>query len=121
MDFKLKNEDICEVEFVDEEKVKAVKKLLPSEKDIFALAETFKALADPTRVKIIFSLSKKELCVHDLASLLGMSLSAISHQLRILRNMKLVKFRKQGKMVYYCLDDEHIENLFNQGLEHVQE
>lgn len=116
-----KDEDICEVEFVDREKIKAVKELLPSDKDIFALAETFKALADPTRNRIIFALSKKELCVHDLASLLDMSLSAISHQLRILRNMKLVKFHKQGKMVYYSLDDKHIENLFNQGLEHVQE
>lgn len=121
MDPKLKKEDICEVEWIDEEKVKALKKLLPSDKDIFALAETFKALADPTRTRIIFCLSKKELCVHDLASLLRMSLSAVSHQLRVLRNMKLVKFRKEGKMVYYSLDDEHIENLFTQGLEHVQE
>lgn len=121
MEFESKQEDICEVEFVDEGRVRSVKKILPSNPDIFALAETFKALSDATRVKIIFSLSKKELCVHDLANLLGMSVSAISHQLRILRNMKLVKFRKQGKKVYYSLDDEHIENLFNQGLEHVQE
>ncbi|MBC7188758.1 winged helix-turn-helix transcriptional regulator [Candidatus Aerophobetes bacterium] len=118
---KVKDEDICEVEFVDQERVREVRKIMPSEEEIVALAETFKALADPTRTKIIFSLSKKELCVHDLATLLGMSVSAISHQLRILRNMRLVKFRKEGKMVYYLLDDEHIENLFNQGLEHVRE
>jgi len=121
MEPRVKSEDICEVEFVDEGRVKSVKKILPPDEDILALAETFKALADPTRTKIIFSLSKKELCVHDLASLLGMSVSAISHQLRVLRNMRLVKFHKQGKMVYYSLDDKHIENLFNQGLEHVRE
>lgn len=114
-------EDICEVEFVDEKKVRSLKKLLPCSEDVISLAQTFKALSDPTRIKIIFCLSQEELCVHDLATLLEMSVSAISHQLRVLRNMKLVKFRKQGKKVYYSLDDEHIESLFHQGLEHVQE
>ena len=118
---RLESEDTCKDHSIDEKKVKTLKEIIPEEKDIFALAETFKALSDPTRVKIIFCLSKKELCVHELAALLNMSLSAISHQLRILRNMRLVKFRKEGKKVFYLLDDRHIENLFNQGWEHVRE
>jgi len=85
------------------------------------LADTFKALADSTRIKIIFALSEEELCVCDLANLLGLSISAVSHQLGTLRGMKLVKFRKEGKMVYYSLDDRHIENLFAEGLKHVRE
>jgi len=84
------------------------------------LAQTFKALADPTRVRIISALSHSELCVCDLAAALGMSQSAISHQLRKLRRMRLVKNRREGKHVYYTLDDEHIHDLFHRGLEHVR-
>ncbi|MCL4369064.1 MAG: metalloregulator ArsR/SmtB family transcription factor [Actinobacteria bacterium] len=83
------------------------------------LAATFKVLGDPTRTRIVLALSKNELCVGDIAALLGLSMSAVSHQLRILRNLELVKVRKDGKMVYYSLDDEHIENLFAEGLRHV--
>lgn len=83
------------------------------------LADTFKALGDSTRVKIIYALLQKELCVHDLTVLLDMGQSAISHQLRYLRNLRIVKRRKQGKMVFYSLDDHHIENLFSQGLNHM--
>lgn len=83
------------------------------------LAETFKTLGDPTRIKIIHALSQTELCVCDLAELLEMTQSAISHQLRVLRNNRLVKYRKEGRTVYYSLDDEHIVLLFNQGLVHV--
>lgn len=83
------------------------------------LAETFKTFGDPTRIKIIHALSQTELCVCDLAELLEMSQSAISHQLRVLRNHRLVKYRKEGRVVYYSLDDEHIVLLFNQGLQHV--
>ena len=82
------------------------------------LAETFQALADPTRVRIISALMENELCVYDLADLVGMSQSAISHQLRILRSLGLVKFRKEGRTVFYSLDDEHIRDLFLRGLEH---
>ena len=74
------------------------------------LAETFKVLGDATRTKIIFALSQEELCVCDIANLLGTTKSAVSHQLRVLRNMKLVKYRKEGKMAFYSLDDEHIKN-----------
>lgn len=85
------------------------------------LAETFKVLGDATRTKIIFALSQEELCVCDIANLLGTTKSAVSHQLRVLRNMKLVKYRKDGKMAFYSLDDEHIKNLFDEGIRHVME
>jgi len=82
------------------------------------LAETFKALSDPTRIKMISALSERELCVGELSAALAMSESAISHQLRVLRSMRIVKFRKEGRRIYYSLDDEHIEQLLSQGLEH---
>ncbi len=84
------------------------------------LAVTFKALSDPTRVRIIAALSERECCVYDLAEALEMSHSAISHQLRTLRELRLVRFRKEGRHVFYALDDEHIYALFQQGLEHIQ-
>jgi DNA-binding transcriptional ArsR family regulator len=84
------------------------------------LAQTFKALSDPTRVRIISVLVGCELCVHELAAALGMTHSAISHQLGTLRDMRLVKFRKEGRHVFYTLDDEHIHDLFRQGLEHIR-
>jgi DNA-binding transcriptional ArsR family regulator len=85
------------------------------------LAETFKVLGDPTRVRMLDALSRAELCVSDLARLLGSSESAVSHQLRLLRNLRLVRPRRSGRMVFYTLDDQHIVRLFAQGLEHVQE
>lgn len=84
------------------------------------LARTFGALSDPTRVRLIAALAERERCVHDLAAGLGMSQSAISHQLRKLRDLRLVRFTKVGRHVYYKLDDEHIAALFAQGLEHVR-
>ena len=112
---------VCEVVSINKTIVEKVRKIMKSEKTFTDLAETFSALSDPTRVKIIFALSKEELCVCDLANLIGLSSSAISHQLRILRNLKIVKYRKDGKVAYYSLADKHIEDLFNQGLEHVEE
>lgn len=113
--------DVCEINYVNEKQVKAVRKEIPSGEVALDLAETFKVLSDATRVKIIFALSKAELCVCDLSALLGMHDSAVSHHLRLLRALKLVKYRKEGRMAYYSLDDEHIEKLFQQGLEHVRE
>ena len=89
--------------------------------DVSGLAETFKALGDPTRVRILDALSHGELCVCDLAALVRMSESAVSHQLRVLRNLRIVKPRRDGRMVFYALDDRHIITLFRQGLRHVQE
>lgn len=114
-------EEVCEITFIDKKKVSSVKKRMKSETTIQRLAETFKVLSDPTRTKIIFALSQEELCVCDIANLLGTTNSAVSHQLRILRNMKLVRYRKDGKMIFYSLDDEHIKNLFDEGLKHVKE
>ena len=92
-----------------------------SDATVMALAETFKVLGDTTRVRILDALSRAELCVHELASRVGISESAVSHQLRLLRGMRLVRPRRDGRLVYYALDDQHIVGLFAQGLEHVEE
>ena len=88
---------------------------------VAALAETFKVLGDTTRVRIIDALSNTELCVQDLADALGLTQSAVSHQLRLLRSMRLVRTRRDGRQIFYTLDDDHIVGLFKQGLEHVEE
>ncbi|NLW43900.1 MAG: winged helix-turn-helix transcriptional regulator [Syntrophomonadaceae bacterium] len=111
----------CEVNCVHEDAVREVRRVMLGEDVAASLAELFKALGDPTRVKILFALLTRELCVCDLAAVVGMSESAVSHQLRLLRAQKLVKFRREGKNVYYSLDDSHIEELFARGLEHVTE
>jgi len=113
-------EDRCEQDNIDEARLRGVQDRLIDGLTATRLARTFKALSDPTRVRIISALSHNELCVHELAACLGMSQSAISHQLRTLREMRLVRFRKEGRHVYYTLDDEHIHDLFHQGLEHVE-
>jgi DNA-binding transcriptional ArsR family regulator len=84
------------------------------------IAETFKLLGDTTRIKILHALSKRELCVCDIAAIVQMGQSAVSHQLRLLRSARLVKYRKEGKMVWYSLDDEHISLLLQQGLDHIR-
>jgi ArsR family transcriptional regulator len=88
---------------------------------VAALAETFRVLGDPTRLRIAFALSREELCVCDLAALLGVSQSVVSHSLRALRQMRLVRYRKDGKVAYYALDDEHIASLLGEGFRHVEE
>jgi DNA-binding transcriptional ArsR family regulator len=113
--------DSCEIQFVDEQKVENARSAMKSAETISLLAETFKILGDPTRIKIAFALSKEELCVCDIANLLKVSQSAVSHSLRTLRQMKLVKFRREGKIAYYTLDDEHIANLLDEGFRHVEE
>lgn len=91
------------------------------EETLYNLAELFKVFGDPTRIRILYILSKKELCVQDIADSLSMTQSAISHQLRILKQMSLVKFRRDGKTIYYSLADDHVATIMNQGLEHVCE
>ena len=117
---KTRNE-ICEITYIDRKKVSSVKKRMKPDTTMQRLSETFKVLGDTTRTKIIFALSQEELCVCDIANLLGTTKSAVSHQLRVLRNMKLVTYRKDGKIVFYSLDDEHIKNLFDEGIRHVEE
>ncbi|NMC40964.1 MAG: helix-turn-helix transcriptional regulator [Bacteroidales bacterium] len=107
---------------IETDKVRSVRKQMKPEQFFQYLAETFRAMSDPTRTKIIFALCKEnELCVSDLAAIIGASNSVVSHQLRTLRNMKLVKYSKVGKITYYSLDDIHITNLFEEGFRHVEE
>ena len=115
------DDDVCQSTIIHEKKVKKIKEQMLAENTIFNLSETFGALSEPTRVKILHALSKSELCVCDISAILKMSTSAVSHQLRLLRNMRLVKFRKDGKMVFYSLDDDHIGKLFKIALDHVNE
>jgi len=112
--------DTCEVFCINQKKVDAVRRVMQTDGVVRKLAQTFKVLGDPTRTQILYALAQDELCVCDLACLLGKTQSAISHQLRILRNLDLVKYRKEGKIAYYSLDDKHIQSLFVAGLEHVK-
>lgn len=100
--------------------LQSVKIAMIGDETIVALAELFKALGDPTRVRIINALMQRELCVHDLTVVLGMGQSAVSHQLRVLRNLRIVKRRKVGKTVYYSLDDSHIEQIIAQTIHHIR-
>ena len=118
---KMNENDVCKIDSVDYEKVKKVKATFPEQNVIVSLADFFKAIGDPTRLKIVLALMKEELCVCDLAALINVTVSGISHQLRILRGLKIVRNRKEGKMVYYSLADNHIENLVSQAQEHILE
>ncbi len=111
---------VCEQVEENEARVDALRSRMVEEKVAARLAEVFKTLGDPTRLRIISALADGEACVHELAQALGLSQSAVSHQLRLLRQQGLVRFRKVGRHVYYTLDDEHIHALFLQGLEHVE-
>ena len=102
-----------------EEAVAAVRKQMPDEDDLYDLAELYKVFGDSTRIKILYVLFAAELCVYDVAQLLGMTQSAVSHQLRILKNNKLVKFRREGKTVFYALDDDHVRSILKLGMEHL--
>lgn len=113
--------DTCETFHADADRVAAVRAGLPSGTTVEALAETFRALGDPTRVRLLTALGHAELCVCDLAALVGISESGMSHQLRLLRALRLVRARRDGRMIYYRLDDDHIVKLLAQGLEHVSE
>ena len=112
---------VCEEYCPNLKRIEEVKSEELTEDVIERLADTFKVLSDPTRIKILNALANKELCVCDISELLDMSQSAISHQLRKLRELKLVKYRKEGRTVYYSLNDYHIFQLFSQGLAHVLE
>ncbi len=106
--------------FIDLEEVLAARARLVDSATASRLADTFRALADPTRLRLISALREHQLCVYDLAALVGLSQSAVSHQLRILRNLRLVRANRTGRTVYYTLDDDHIRQLLQLGLEHVQ-
>jgi|SRR5690554_3876096 len=111
--------DMCTTMIVHKKEVAEAMRQLPSEDAIFELANFFKTFGDATRIKIISALMKTELCVCDLAYVIHTSQSAVSHQLRVLRQARLVKFRRVGKVVYYSLDDNHIQTLIEQGFQHL--
>lgn len=115
------SQDQCEVRCVNGRKVQQMRKLMKPAPAVVSLAETFKVLGDPTRLRIAYALSRDELCVCDLAAVLGVSQSVVSHSLRALRQMRLVRYRKQGKIAYYALDDDHIGSLVAEGFRHVDE
>ncbi|MDR1614135.1 MAG: metalloregulator ArsR/SmtB family transcription factor [Campylobacteraceae bacterium] len=111
----------CDCNIIHEEVVNRVKDGMPNDETLFDLAELFKVFGDSTRVKILYALFQSQMCVCDIAVLLGMTKSSISHQLRVLKQAKLVKYKKDGKIVFYSLDDEHIKNIFDQAFSHVRE
>lgn len=113
--------DICEYMHVHEEIIDAVRKNLPDEEELFDLAEFYKVFGDSTRIKILYVLFEAEMCVCDIAQLLNMTVSAISHQLRVLKNARLVKQRRDGKTVFYSLADNHVRNIISMGVEHIEE
>jgi len=112
---------VCEINCIHTDLIESVGELLIPEEQVNHLAELFKTLGDPTRIRIMDALAKSEFCVCDLVELLKLSQSATSHQLRILRNNHLVKYRREGKMVYYSLDDDHVLALYREGIEHISE
>ena len=116
-----KNEFVCDCNIIHEELVNSTISKMKDDDTINRVAEFFKILGDNTRVKILFALDQNELCVCDIAAITNSTVSAISHQLRILKNAKLVKFRKVGKVVYYEIADSHVSEIFKKGLEHIEE
>lgn len=104
-----------------EDVVKKVLEEQPDDEILYDLAELFKVFGDSTRIKILYSMFETELCVNDIAKLLNLSQSSVSHQLRILKSSKLVKFRREGKSIFYSLDDEHVRSIISMGMEHVEE
>ena len=117
----LANDEFCNDSQTDVGQVAQAREVILDDESAVKLAATFKALADPTRIRIVSALSLMELCVGDLAAALGMSMSAVSHQLRLLRDLRLVKSRRDGKHIHYQLDDEHISTIFLCGLDHINE
>ena len=116
-----KSEQICDCEIIHHKIVKQVKSEILADDILHLMTNFYKAFSDSTRIKIINALTCHEMCVCDISEKLNMSMSAISHQLRVLKNSRLVKYRKQGKSVLYSLDDDHIKTIINMGVEHIEE
>ncbi len=111
----------CDCNIIHEEVVQRVKDKMPEEEQLYDLSEFFKVFGDSSRIKIIWALFEEEMCVCDIAYLLNMTQSAVSHQLRVLKQARLVKPRREGKNMFYSLDDEHIAAIFKEGLSHINE
>jgi ArsR family transcriptional regulator len=116
-----KSDIFCDCDVIHADVVDTVKKKMPDEDELFDLSDFFKVLGDSTRVKIMYALDQSEMCVCDLAVLLNMTKSAISHQLTSLRRANLVKYRKEGKIVFYSLTDNHVKEIIEKGLDHIRE
>ncbi len=111
-----------ELQYVaDPKMIEELKQSLPEDEILYDLSELFRVFGDTTRIKILYTLFESELCVNDIAQLLGMTQSSVSHQLRILKNAKLVKFKRDGKQMIYSLDDDHVRSMIALGLEHTEE
>ncbi|MBQ6172702.1 MAG: winged helix-turn-helix transcriptional regulator [Clostridia bacterium] len=115
------DESVCQCDHIHETEVSNTKKTMLKDDDYIALSTLYKMFADPTRIKLLHALERNELCVCDLAALLGMTKSAISHQLKALKLSDLVRFRKEGQNVYYSLADDHVKLIIDMGLEHINE
>ncbi len=113
--------DFCEYMHVHEDIVETVRTNMPDEEELFDLSEFYKVFGDSTRIKILYVLFEAEMCVCDIAQLLNMTVSAISHQLRVLKNARLVKQRRDGKTVFYSLSDDHVRTIISMGMEHIEE
>jgi len=114
-------EEVCELKQVSADAVEEVRATLIGDRAAAALAATFSVLGDPTRVRLLDALARRELCVCELAELIGSSDSAVSHQLRLLRSLRLVRSRRSGRMIFYTLDDDHIRQLLDQSRRHIEE
>lgn len=112
---------VCDLKTIHNETIQRVKKNFQKEEIIIDTAEFFKVLGDATRMKILSALFQEEMCVCDIANLLNMTQSAISHQLRVLKQTRLVKYRKEGKVVYYSLEDEHVKHIVDEAISHISE
>lgn len=113
--------ELCEEVCPHQEILERVKPEMPDEERLYDLAELFKVFGDTTRIRILYVLFESEMCVCDIAALLNMNQSAISHQLKILKQARLVRNRREGKTVYYFLDDDHVRTVIGQGMEHIEE
>ena len=113
--------EVCSFIHAHEEVVEMVRERMPEEELLYDLAELFKVFGDSTRIRILYALSTCELCVGDIAQILSLGQSTVSHQLRVLKDAKLVKFRRDGKVIFYALADEHVRTIINMGMEHVEE
>lgn len=118
---KIQPAERCDCDVIYEDTVNQVREKMPQEETLYDLAELFKVFGDSTRIKILWALDEAEMCVCDIAFLLNMTQSAISHQLRVLKQAELVKSRREGKIVFYSIEDEHVKQIFDQGLIHILE
>lgn len=111
----------CEFIHINKEFVEGIRKKMPDEDKLRELAELYRVFGDGTRIKILYALAESEMCVCDISRVIGMTVSAVSHQLRVLKQARLVRYRKEGKTVFYALDDDHVRSIIGQGLEHIEE